>query len=183
MIRCFIAINLPQHIKSEFEQIQADLRKQNKGLKINWVKKDLAHINIHFLGDLDENVVKLLKQNLNALQGNFGPISLYLTGVGAFPSLKNPRILFLGVRQKQDSLLIDLYNKISQILKELKLEVETRPFIAHVTLGRVKDDTHKVKFTGEEMKDIEFKVDSFKLMQSELTPEGPKYKTISSTRL
>ena len=195
MQRCFIALNLPSHIKAEFAKIQTDLKHKNKGIKITWVDPEIAHINLHFLGDLDENRANALKQNLKALEAKYGPISAILTGVGAFPSLKMPRILFLGVKHKGKNNLIKLYQNLGKILNDQGLKVEGRPFIAHITLGRVRNNSKNIKFTGEEMlashrldtsrsgPDIEFKVSSFELMESVLTPNGPEYKTIKSYEL
>lgn len=183
MPRCFIALNLPDQIKTEFEKIQAGLKQKNNSVKITWVKPEVAHINLHFLGDLDEKVINDLKQNLKVLEGNFGPIKLALTGVGAFPGIENPRVLFLGVKHLGENKLIGLYEKIGQILKQQKLKTEDRPFIAHITLGRIKDFNQKIKFIGEEMEDVGFEVKSFELMESVLTSECPKYKTIQSYKV
>lgn len=191
MKRCFISLNLPENIKAEFARIQADLKCKNQGIRVTWVDPKIAHINLHFLGDLDENRVNLLKEKLGALEGKYGPILALLTGIGAFPSLKMPRILFLGVKHKGENnlstslktSLIKLYQDSGKILKEQNLSIDDRPFIAHITLGRAKDRNAKVKFTGEEMPDIEFKINSFELMESVLRPDGPEYRTLSSTRL
>ncbi len=183
MKRCFIALNLPQEIKAEFAKIQADLKRKNKKVKITWVNPEIAHINLYFLGNLSENDINKLKENLKTLENKNGPILLSLTGAGAFPSLKMPRILFLGVKHKEKNNLINLYQEIGKILKDQGLRTDDRPFIAHITLGRIKDKNKKIKIIGEEMPDIEFKVESFELMESILTPSGPKYKIINSYRL
>lgn len=183
MPRCFIALNLPTEVKAEFKKIQDDLRQKNSGVKITWVDPCLAHINLHFLGDLKENEVNDLKENLALSEGKFGPLTLSLTGAGAFPSLKMPRILFLGLRQANGDSLIRLYQEIGQILKTQKLSPEERPFIAHVTLGRIKDRNKKVKIIGEEMPNITFQVKSFELMESTLRPAGPEYKVLNSYQL
>ena len=183
MKRYFIALNLPEKIRAEFTKIQGSLKQINPAIKITWVDPKLTHINLHFLGGLEENGINLLKQNLKVLEGKYGPILAVLTGIGAFPNQKMPRILFLGVKHKGENNLIKLYEDLGKILSNQGLPIEDRPFIAHVTLGRVKEGARQVKFTGEEMKDIEFKVNSFELMESILTPGGPEYKILSSTRL
>jgi RNA 2',3'-cyclic 3'-phosphodiesterase len=180
MPRYFIALNLPPEAKTVFKDIQDGLKQQNSEIKITWVDPHIAHINMHFLGDLSENDVNTLKQNLKALEGKYGPISLVLTGVGAFPGIENPRILFLGIKHTGENNLIKLYSNIGDILKTEKMSTEDRPFIAHVTLGRIKSNNDKVKFPGEEMKDYEFQVNSFKLMASTLTTDGPVYDVIES---
>lgn len=180
MQRCFIALNLPENIKAEFAKIQCDLKHKNQSTRITWVDPKVAHINLHFLGDLDKNVVNDLRENLKALEGKIRQISLVLTGTGAFPSLKMPRILFLGVKHKGENNLVKLYQETGKILKGQNLKVDSRPFIAHITLGRVKDSPNNVKIIGEEMLDIKFEVNSFELMESVLTPTGPEYKIIQS---
>lgn len=185
MKRCFIALNLPVEIKTEFKRIQDILKEKNKSTRITWVKPDVAHLNLHFLGDLDDNKINQLKNNLKLLEGKFGFISLALTGVGAFPNLKDPRILFLGVKHQGENNLIKLYQEIGKMLNSQNLRVENRPFIAHLTLGRIKDTSFKqqINLIGEEMKDIEFKINFFDLMESVLKPDGPEYKIIQSYSL
>jgi len=180
MPRCFIGLNLPPQIKAEFSQIQADLKIKNKDSKITWVDPKIAHINLRFLGDLDKNRVNTLSEELKALESKYGPILAFLTGVGAFPSLKNPRILFLGVKHKNENNLIKLYSDLGPILNHQNIPTEDRPFIAHITLGRIKEAKNSVEFIGEEMPDIEFKIGTFELMESILTPHGPEYKVIQS---
>ena len=190
MPRYFIALNLPPETKTVFKDIQDGLKQQNSEVKITWVDPHLGHINMDFLGDLSKNELNILKQNLKALQGKYAPISLVLTGVGAFPGIENPRILFLGIKHVGENNLIKIYSDIGNILKKQNLHIEDRPFIAHTTLGRVKSNNDKVKFPGEEMparphggKDFEFKVQSFKLMASTLTADGPNYDVIESYNL
>jgi len=183
MKRCFIALNLPQNIKAEFTRIQADLKQKNQGIKMVWVDPKIAHINLHFLGNLDEKAINTLKTNLSALQGKYGLISLVLTGIGAFPSLKMPKILFLGVKHKHENNLIKLYQDSGKILQNQNLQIDSRPFIAHITLARIKDNNKDIKFTGEEMSDIKFQINSFELMQSVLISNGPKYNIIQSYKL
>ena len=180
MPRFFIAINLPEKIKVEFESIQTDLKQKNKNQHIVWVKPQIAHINLHFLGNLNKKDINDLKLNLGALESKYGAISMALTGVGVFPSVKKPHILFLGVKSSN---LIKLYQDLGQLLKQNKLPIKKRPFIAHVTLGRIKDTQTHIEFIGEEMPDIEFKTDSFELMQSKIRPNGPEYKIIQSYKL
>ncbi|MFH1456917.1 MAG: RNA 2',3'-cyclic phosphodiesterase [Patescibacteria group bacterium] len=183
MKRYFIALNLPLEIKTVFKNIQDSLIQQNSDVKITWVDPHIAHINLHFLGDLSENEQNHLKQNLMAIKGKYGPISLALTGTGAFPSKENPRVLFLGVKHTGENNLITLYSDIAEILKKQSLQTEDRPFIAHITLGRIKENNNKIKFSGEEMPDIEFKINSFELMTSVLTPDGPDYQIVESYNL
>ncbi len=183
MHRCFIALNLPKEIKNEFAKIQADLKQKNQDIKIVWVNPQIAHINLHFLGDLDENSLRYLKTNLGALEGKFGPISMALTGIGSFPNLKMPKILFLGVKHKGENNLIKLYRELGKILEKQRLSVNNRPFIAHITLGRIKDKNKIVKSTDIEVNHLEFKASSFELMESMLTSNGPRYKIIKSYKL
>ena len=184
MKRCFVAINLPNNIKDEFELIQADLGQRNKQLVASWVDKEIAHINLHFLGDLTESEVQIVRNALKAVVGKFGQISLSLTGIGAFPSKNNPRVLFLGVREKDGTKMVNLQRELGVILKKESFDVNERPFIAHVTICRIKNFVAgKLDFVGEEMADTEFQIDSFELMESLLTPAGPEYKMIESYRI
>lgn len=181
MPRCFIALNLPTETQAEFAKIQSLFKQTNPELVVTWVNPDLAHLNLHFLGDLDERGVSILKSELAALEGKTRPFLGYLGGIGAFPNLFNSRVLYINLQPPLAPNLFVLHTQIKNILQINKFPVDNRVFKPHFTLGRVKKQSNEIKNILTPT--IKFEIKTFELMESVLAPHGPEYKIIKSYRL
>ncbi|HPI67573.1 MAG TPA: RNA 2',3'-cyclic phosphodiesterase [bacterium] len=179
MPRCFLALNLSPETKAEFRKIQADLKAQNPDLIITWVNPAIAHVNILFLDNLDENALNNLTQKLIALEANFGPISACFKAVSAFPDLKKPKILYLSLNYSPN--LKTLHQALSNVIKQQKIILDHRPYTPHITLGRLKNSIPLKLPTLPLTKN--FIITAFDLMSSTLTPAGPIYHLIKKYKL
>lgn len=93
-IRCFIAIPLSDEIKEKAVEIQSRLRKANADVK--WVERENLHITLRFLGEIEEAKVEKVKRLMEEVAGRFSPQKLVFKGVGAFPDLRRPRVVWIG---------------------------------------------------------------------------------------
>lgn len=179
--RIFIALNLPANSIAEVQKIEERLKPQLRGVK--WVNSDNFHITLHFLGDLEDEGINKVKLTLQSLSGRFAQMQFKLGGLGAFPTLTQARIIFLACEQINGNFVIKLQNLIGEKLKTIGLAVDERAWKPHITLGRAKDSA----ISAAKVKDIAsiatFKVASFDLLESILTPAGPIYKTIEKFEL
>jgi len=170
-MRCFIAIDLPGEIKDYLFNLQKEF--DNNLIKVKWVAKKNLHLTLKFLGEVDEKTLEEVKRKLKGIK--IKKFLLKLEEVGLFPDENYVRVIWIGL--KPDENIIKLQKLIdSELLDLFKGEQE---FKAHLTLGRakfVKDkEGFKALFKKIKIKDLEFKVDSFKLMKSTLTKDGPIY--------
>jgi 2'-5' RNA ligase len=186
-MRTIIAIELPEEIRTILSNIQDELKQTQADIK--WVKPENIHLTLKFLGEIEEDKALKIQLVLKEIAQKNSPLSLYLSGIGAFPKLQYPRVIWIGINNDQP---------VSGIAKDLEKELlkigfpaETRPFSSHVTLGRVRSGLNrkalieKIEFLNKNLPSPqpEFKVLSLTLFKSTLTPQGPIYEAIVSCSL
>lgn len=183
-IRTFISINLPVWLKEEVGDVIEELKSSVKPVK--WVKTDSLHITLKFLGNVDVKKIGGIEKALENLSKEHNPLSLSFNGVGLFPNLKRPKVLWVGVEKNQK--LNNLQNSIEEKLALIGYTKEKRPFSAHLTIGRIKDSLNTRGFeqklsayNSRHFGDIN--VDSIFLMKSDLLKEGAKYTIIKEFTL
>ena len=167
-MRLFIAVDLPESIKEELRNLQ----KEFKGLGKFYFVKDF-HLTLKFLGEVDEDKVKEIKDRLKNIK--LDGFNLILEGLGSFPNENYVKVLWVGCPNNE---IIELHNKIDEHLKDL-FPLDYR-FKGHITLARAKFIGNKDKLK-EKLKTKycnSFKVDKFKLIKSELTREGAVYSVL-----
>jgi 2'-5' RNA ligase len=185
-MRIFLAVNLQAGLQAELAQIQDRLRKKIKGVR--WVAPHLLHITLKFLGEQDDAVPGILEKPLRELGEKTAAFTVSLAGLGAFPSLDNPRVFWIGVGEGA-SQLGNLVREIEQRLEILGFQQHgggksrrgyRQQFRSHITLGRKKKKgdffaAANDVFTAPWICKNKLQVDRFCLMQSRLYPTGPVY--------
>lgn len=177
-MRAFIAIDLPGWIRDRLREVQ-DKLKGKQGSKISWPRPDGIHLTIKFLGDIEEKEIEEIGKVLERVAEGIAPFRLSVEGVGAFPTISNPRVIWVGVKTEGENLLL-LRKGLEEGFAQLGFEKETRPFQPHLTLGRI-------KYLGDKKGFIEgyralggiklggFLVEGIVLFKSELKPTGAVY--------
>ncbi|MEA3463603.1 MAG: RNA 2',3'-cyclic phosphodiesterase [Patescibacteria group bacterium] len=180
--RLFIALNLPQNIKDKIFDLIKRLAKQNKETNIKWVDSNNMHLTLHFLGYIDANTEKQIKLAMQCFQGKFGRLKFELSKINAFPSLTNPRVIFLECRQIDSKSIFKLQELLGKKLIQLRIAVDQRTWKPHLTLGRVKEKCN-FKIMDYTVVASEFSVNTFELMESELKPAGAEHREVVSYKL
>ncbi|MBQ7617650.1 MAG: RNA 2',3'-cyclic phosphodiesterase [Desulfovibrio sp.] len=173
LIRAFVAILLPEPAQSVLANYLKTLRPL---AKLKWVKETQLHITLRFIGEQPKSTILQVKTALQAI--SFSPFEIELSKIGAYPAPTYPRVLWLAGRNNLKE-LNDLAEKVNSTLEDI-LPREKRPFKAHLTLAR----THGAPLPEELLQKLQhppllsFTCQSFALMQSTLTPNGPLYTKI-----
>jgi 2'-5' RNA ligase len=176
MRNVFLAINLPQEQKKTIAAFQKELLGHLPGVK--WVPEENLHLTLVFFGHLAPEE----KTNLcSVLQNSLGEIeSFHLEpqGLGVFPSIRRPRVIWVGLVEERYLRLLN--QSLFRILTEAGFRLDLREFSPHITLGRVKEKTNKeiLPFLMERNKErrfARFSVTHVDLMESELKKAGPLY--------
>ncbi len=183
-MRTFIAIELPQEIKSALSNIQAELKQAHADVK--WVKPENIHLTLKFLGEIDETLVEKICAILEGIARQNTLFNLSLSDLGAFPKLNYPRVIWIGVTNDQP--VVKIAEEIEKEAVEIGLPSESRPFSSHITVGRVRSGLNqgalieKLIFLKKNFpaSNLEFKVHSLTLFKSTLTPTGPIYEVLST---
>ncbi len=174
-MRAFIAVNLEQHIQAEIEQIQRDMENKTRGFR--WVSRELLHITLKFLGDIDQSTVLNICRAMDVIKLNHASFTLSFGGLGAFPTLKKPRIIWIGL-EKGVSELTGLALDIDKAVKEYRKDI----FKPHLTIGRAKNNEtahiSQAALTGEWHCTVTQSVNCYFLMESKLTRFGPIYRPV-----
>lgn len=184
-MRTFIAIKIPKEIKDKLTKLENDLRNGVfREASIKWVKPENIHLTLKFIGEIDERKLEDIKTGLKKVLREFSPFRLSFSGVGGFPNLRKPRVIWVGMKEDKQT-VISLATKIEDALERYGIKKEKREKSPHITIGRVK---RPVVLDSKVVEELEFKAESFKvaeifLIKSQLTPEGPIYTDIASYHL
>ncbi|MCK5216260.1 MAG: RNA 2',3'-cyclic phosphodiesterase [Methanosarcinales archaeon] len=175
MIRTFIAVELPDHMKEAVRLVQEELA--FKGLK--QVDPELVHVTLKFLGDVAESQVGVISNALSGIECS--SFNARITGIGVFPKPSYIKVVWLGAHGEFEL----LHSEVERVLKPFKFKKDREKFASHATLARVKHMDNETKIQLAEilarLQDVdlgEFQVDSIALKKSILTPEGPIYTTL-----
>ena len=185
MIRSFLAIELPGPILTKIGEVQGGLRSSRADVR--WTNPETIHLTLKFFGNIEESRIDPIFKSIEEPIRNTPPFSLKVQGVGAFPHLKNPRVIWIGLVDEREALTL-LQKQIETYLEKIGFQPEDRPFRPHLTLGRMKSTRGKEELAGrmeryreEEFGDVE--VERVILFKSELKPSGPIYTPLGDVRL
>jgi len=193
-IRSFIAIELPEEVKSGLDRLKGEM-KETEYTFVKWVGSEGIHLTLKFLGNIPFKLVTEATSAIKEASEGISPFHLELSGLGAFPNLKQPRVVWVGIWGEVDKLL-RLQQNIDFALSPLGFAKEERPFVPHLTLARVRQGASsiQIKNFGELVASANFKmalnlfqgsfeVGAISLMRSQLTPKGAIYTRLSVTGL
>ena len=188
-IRSFIAIELPDDLKAGLAQLQ-DRLKEGKLPWVKWVKPNGIHLTLKFLGNTAVDKIDEITRAMEKAAQGISPFQLKVKDLGVFPNLKRVQVAWVGINGEIDK-LSQLQKNIELNLAPLGFAPESRPFVPHLTLARLRDRAspdERQKFgqliAGTKLEAVyTIKVDSINLMRSQLTREGAIYSQISSIGL
>jgi RNA 2',3'-cyclic 3'-phosphodiesterase len=188
LLRAFIAVEIPLPIRQAVCNATSDLQKEISSL-VRWVPMDNMHLTLKFLGDVSPSNVDLLTQMLRAEADLFHCFDFELNGLGSFPSLKRPRVIYIGIQAP--AVLEALHRGIESASRRLGYESEERGFSPHLTIGRVKQNiapadkqTIRRALEGTKIGSLgTARADSLHLYKSDLQPTGSVYTKLYSAPL
>jgi 2'-5' RNA ligase len=152
---------------------------------VAWVGRDNLHLTLKFLGTVAAARLPAVTAALEAAVARVGAFRLALSGLGAFPPGPRPRVLWAGVREGAAQ-AGDLAARVDAALAPLDIAPETRPFSAHVTLGRVRSRRADPRLAAALARASVFgqqHVAAVSLMRSELGPRGARYSELAALPL
>jgi 2'-5' RNA ligase len=133
-VRCFVAIELPEEVKSGVGRLQATLREAAPRADVHWTAPAGLHVTLQFLGEVRGVHVPAVCDALTQAGARHAPKPLEVATVDAFPTPSRPRVIVAGIAGDLAGLVAD----VGSALAPVGYPPETRPFRAHVTLGRVR---------------------------------------------
>ncbi|MEX0671600.1 MAG: RNA 2',3'-cyclic phosphodiesterase [Pirellulales bacterium] len=139
-LRLFIAIDPPRETATVAARMIERLRRA--GVEAAWVDPGQMHLTLHFLGnDVDEADLHGICVAMDAACRETAAFDVAFGGVGCFPDLKKPRVVWLGVQEGAEA-LGQLYDGLAARLEPLGFPPEARGYRPHLTIGRFKHTRH-----------------------------------------
>jgi len=184
-IRTFIALELPPSVISLLEKVQEDLK--SMGLQAKWVRPENIHLTLKFLGNINPGDIDKIGGAMMDAVEDFAAINLVAGGVGVFPGIRRPRVIWIGLGG-QIQLLFGMQRVLEDNLAALGFKKEKRPFKGHLTLGRFRQ-TVKSNMIRQIMREYanryseEFTARRILLFKSDLKPTGAVYSQLQQAVL
>ena len=178
-IRAFFSFDIEdQAIIRRLTQVQNRLLSSDADLKS--VKPQNIHLTIRFLGDISPAMVDSIYEEMKQL--SFSPFTVELNGLGAFPKLTYPRVVWAGITKGADELR-NVFGQLEPRLRGLGFKPDNKGFSPHLTIARVRTGRNKAELVKriQELENYEFgavKATCLRLKKSDLTPRGPIYSTL-----
>jgi 2'-5' RNA ligase len=177
MIRSFIAIDLPDGVRLILDQVQRELK--GSLTAVRWVRPEGIHLTLKFLGSIPPEQVGAIAAAVGKVVHGEPPLALNLSGLGAFPNPRKPRVIWVGIAGEVER-LGRLQARVEGTLEPLGFPREERSFRPHLTLGRVKDTRRPPDLTRA-LADVTlpvgnpFDVREILVYKSDLRPTGAIY--------
>jgi 2'-5' RNA ligase len=173
MHRLFVALRLPQHIRAILLAAMGGI----SGAR--WQSEEQLHLTLRFIGEVDRHQAADIHATLGSVHHSAFDISL--NGLGLFDRRGIPEMVWAGVAPQLP--VHSLHKKVDQALARVGIAPDQRSFLPHITLARLKASSGTVRDMIEGSGGLSspfFRVDSFALVESRLTPDGAVYTDVET---
>jgi len=186
-MRVFVAIDIGDEIRAGLGDLQKRLQNKLdfKKSDVKWVRPELVHLTLKFLGEVNERKVAEVCDIVAGTAEKHKSFELAAAGIGYF-GRGAAKVLWVGISQSDS--LANLQKDIEQSLAQAGWPEEARAFSGHLTLCRIRNPKagRKLAAVSKDYDDLQIGsliVNSVRVYQSQLTPAGPIYTVLSSTKL
>lgn len=185
-VRTFIGLDLGKQLRARVVSLQEKLAQG--GCDIKWVEPANLHVTLLFLGEVDDRDLISVCRTVQAGAKPIAPFSMSVNGVGGFPNLRRPRVVWAGIGHGAPD-LVGLHDALEPPLLELGCyRREERQYTPHITLGRAMPDKPIDSLAAELAKLQNWQggdtlITEVQVMSSELRSNGPTYAVLSRAKL
>ncbi|HKQ39448.1 MAG TPA: RNA 2',3'-cyclic phosphodiesterase [Verrucomicrobiae bacterium] len=171
-VRAFISVPVAAKVVLNIVDCQKELAR-GAGETVRWTPEEQIHLTLQFLGNIAAAEVQQLQTRLAPLAR---VLRLRAQGIGAFPSIRRPRVIWVGLAGQIDEL-----KQLQAAVDKATGHSEERDFHPHLTIGRVREG-RQPKLAFDPWKDQHFgewEVRELLLMQSKLSPKGAAHSVLA----
>lgn len=183
-MRLFVALLLSECVRAGLARVQAKLARSCE--KVRWIPSEHLHLTVKFLGEVPESNVAAVSEAIARASARAVSCTMEITCTGCFPSGGPVRIVWAGAGDTPEA-LDQCVETVTSELAQIGFAPERRPWSAHITLARVRDDRTggRIRTAVEALsfEAMEQPVEAVTLMSSVLSPRGPTYTVVSSASL
>ena len=179
-----MAVDISEEARRKVSAYINFLREKFPDVRAVWDKPKKLHLTLKFLGGIDDERLAELIEASEKTARKYSPFKLQIYGTGVFPSPRQARVLWLGVKGEKEKLQV-LNGILEKECINFGFEREKRAFKAHLTIARLKESSNELVETHlkENFEPVEFEVSELVIYQSELRPTGSIYSVISKAQL
>ncbi len=174
-MRIFLGIELSARLRAGISMLQDELRPRLRAAR--WVPAANLHLTVRFVGETPPERADFLRANLRAPIRRAGTFELAFSGLGCFPRVDKPSVLFIGVVPVGDTLL-ELQQSVENVMESGGFEADARPFHPHLTIARFKQrETALLKALPDYLEHAwgSMSVSEVVLFESRLSASGARY--------
>jgi RNA 2',3'-cyclic 3'-phosphodiesterase len=178
-IRSFIAFDMENDsVVNRIAAAQKMIIQTNADIKL--VEPKNIHITVRFLGPINPDMVEKVYAAMKNIK--FTPFNIQLTGMGVFPTINYPRVVWAGIKDGAQQLK-SIFEQLEPQIHELGFKPEPEGFSPHLTIARVRSGANKQRLVDlvQRQENYDFgniRADCLKLKKSQLSPTGPTYSTL-----
>lgn len=178
--RLFVGVRVSVQTANALAQAAETLQRRARDAKVDikWVAPTNYHVTLKFLGHTRDDAIGAVHDALEAAVVGVQPLKFRTARLGAFPSLDKPSVLWAGIDDPKG--LEDLAARVEKALVGIGFAAETRPFHAHVTIGRVRETRplKEVVLPLSEQMFSDSRIDGVTLFESETKTSGSVYRDL-----
>jgi 2'-5' RNA ligase len=179
LIRSFLAFDLENEAVRKKLAVAQNLLVQT-GADLKLVEPQNIHMTIRFLSDITPDMVEKVFEEMKKVQ--FAPFDARINGLGAFPDLRYPRVVWAGITEGVDQMK-NVFSQLEPRLQRLGFTPDPKGFNPHLTIARVKSGKNKAQLAEFITKNATYDFGTvnakcLRLKKSDLTPRGPVYATL-----
>ena len=182
--RLFIAIALPEPVKQAIERTQNELRTELPAKSVRWTRREQFHLTMRFLGSVDVQDVDRLNEAVRRACAGSGVLQLRAAGIGVFPGVRRPRVVWAGVDDRGGR-LAGLQRSIEAATATFTDEPPQEKFSGHITLARCRDinrtEASRLATIVDNLANRSFgewSANAVEIIRSETLPGGSRYTTV-----
>lgn len=173
-VRAFLGVPLTTELQEAIRSLQSGLMSRISGIR--WSRPENLHLTLHFFGETAQENLEKIRVSMLSVKHCHRPFQVDVIGLGAFPSLRRPRVIWLGLNPQNR--LRQLHRDCHRALHEAGFVIDSRPYSPHLTIGRAKHRVNELTALGNELDNQligHLPIDSLILYESRLSPAGAKH--------
>jgi 2'-5' RNA ligase len=181
-LRTFLGVPLTAELQEGIRSLQTGLMSRIRDIR--WSRPENLHLTLHFFGETAQENLDKIRASMLSVMHCHRPFRVDVIGLGAFPSLRRPRVIWLGLNQQ--SWLRQLHRDCRRALHEAGLVTDARPYSPHLTIGRARQQASDLTVLGDEFDNRligHLTVDRLILYESRLQPGGAEHIPLFTIRL
>jgi 2'-5' RNA ligase len=173
-VRAFLAVPLTAELQQAIRSLQSGLKSRTSDIR--WSRPENLHLTLHFFGETTQENLEKIRVSMLSVKHCHRPFQVDVIGLGAFPNLRRPRVIWLGL--KPQDRLGQLHRDCHRALHAAGLVTDSRPYSPHLTIGRAKHRINELTALGNELGNRQIghlPVDRLTLYESRLKPDGAEH--------